>query len=571
MNYYYKKNKLFISIFLLVNFLLFAEIENNFINLDELEPKWQTVLGGSVIGEPVYSSYGFCVVLDGRSIASITGDGKIYWQKSFRGNPSKHISVTKDDFVYFISDENQLNFLNPNGFLLWKIETPEIVTTAPKCGRDGRVFITGKNSLSCYGLNGKTRFTIFTDDSSNIPLQELPDGSLLFFMEKKVNNCSTALRISPYGKIMEEIIFTGIVNCALETNFGVLLGFLNGNMGLCSVKNDTAVSLWTMQLNLGIPIVFAVDNTNAFVLMNNCVCVSFNLGIEKPENILWKYYIEDFNLIKDEKLTTIISSNTVTFVGKKSIASLKFNGTLDFQSNLNEKNFYAYTPWGNILEFNENWIVSSFSLRNYYTKNTKSVIKTPRNYSKNWLGKNIYAYETFELINLYKIGNFGSAETDYITVINAKIQELSSYYIKDIKERYTLENDFPIDYRNSIIELLGETGCTNFSYMFAQILRQETDVTLILTALKSIEKHGFDYDGTILTALDEIVQRKARYNRQNLIPLCDAVFSICKVMGKPAIFSKGKSILSRLNSRYFDSNIKDYAQKTLKKLIALQI
>lgn len=551
----------------------------NYIDISKIEPTWKTVLGGTIVGNPVATSYGCVAMLDGRTVAALTGDGKIYWQKGFRGKSSPYITVTRDDFVYCVSDTKTLNFLNPNGLLLWSVENTEDINAKPKCGRDGRVFVTGENTISCYGLNGICRFVLHTDKSKDMGLYELPDGSLLFFMEKLVNNCSKALRISPYGKIIEEIIFTGEVNCCLETAKGVVLGFTNGNIGLLSINNNDAVSKWILPLSSGIPVKMVLGSSVIFVMYNNSQCFALSLKNTEIPKFLWKKYIEGFEFSKDLYISGSYGANRVTFLSKKSCVSLYSHGKIDWQCDINEKAKYFFTLEGSLIEFTDNWLVNSYIITQYLggskEKQNKNInisnVTNSRKYPSQWFEKQEKIYSSNKIKEEFLKGNYGSLETDFLMEVNYLTGQILQFYMQDKNSQIAQNLLFPVTYRGEIIELSGLTGTSNYSSFFKSVLDKETDPSLLLICFQAIENYSYDFSGVILESIDNFVQTKS-HKYKNLLPkLCDSVFSICQSMGKPAIFNKGKAILSRLNSRNYDSHIKDYALETLEKLIALQI
>lgn len=574
------KKILFFQFFLFFCNFLFAQNFQDlyFKDLSKIDPKWKSVVSGKLISDPLYTSYGTCFMLDGRTLMALTGDGKIYWQKGFRQKPTNFITVTRDDFIYCVTGTNTLHMVNPNGLVLWQIETPETIISTPKCGRDGRVFITSENTISCYGLNGKSKWILHLDPIESKPLQELPDGSLLVFLQKKENNCSKAIRISPFGKILEEIIFTGIVNSCLETKYGVLLGFTNGNIGLCSVTEDSAISKWILQLNLGCPVVMCQGNNNIYILFSNSNCCAISYKNDNLPTLLWKNYLEGFDISQSSNVKSNFYSNRINFLNEKSAISLYQNGKIHWQCNLNEKSKYFFTVFGTLLEFDENWIVKSYTVsqsspnsKDNLKKINISPVTSSRKYPKSYIKKENQYYTLNNLIDEFSKENYGSLETVFFAEIDKNILDIQQFYMQDKQKKLFYNEDFSLQKRIQLITLAGMTGTTNYTHFLNYILQNETDSSVLLSCLKSIENYGYDFEGTILLQIEEFLQQRISNNNQLLIPLCDCVFSICKSMGKPAIFNKGKSILFKLNSNSYESPIRDYAKQTLQKLIALQI
>jgi hypothetical protein len=234
------------------------------------------------------------------------------------------------------------------------------------------------------------------------------------------------------------------------------------------------------------------------------------------------------------------------------------------------ENRYYCTASGSLLQFGADWIVSSYKIRQYIAKNqTKKSFS--RKYPVIWTGKNKYAYNGRQILDFYSYGGYGTKEQDFIAVINRRNSELINYYMQEKLLQYEMGFNWSIEDRAETVMLAASTGTSDYGSFIAEMLHKETDPTLLMAAIKAAEKQGFDYDGQMLSMLEEIVIKKGRLNMQLMIPVCDAVFSICRKMGKPAIFNKGKAILSRLNTSQFTSPVRDYSKQTLEKLIALQI
>lgn len=561
------KNRILLVLLFFIPLCIFGQ---DLQSINERDPKWQIVLGGTVVGEPQLTSYGSVFVLDGRMVTAITKNGLIYWQKNLKGKPSPFFTVNRDDFVYTVSDEKNISFFNPSGILLWEKTNNDEIVANLKCGWDGRVFVPGKKSVSCYGLDGNKKWEIITDLASTKELCHLPDGSLLFFMQKKINNCSTALRISPYGRILEEIVFTGIVTCTLETEEGVLLGFENGNVGCCSVKNNTAESIWTIPIKTARPVNFSYGNKTIFVLYSDSSIIGFNIQNSKPSKLKWQVNVKNLKVLENVK-SFFVDDNAI-FITNDNAFSISANGKIDWHTKLEVDDKYLCLDDGFLVQFGNDWVISSYLINQKISLNNKKTTFTfPRKYPSSWLDERTEPIKLVQVKELFLSENYGIDEIRCIKALNQEIDEIYNYYLQDKNTRKEMFFKQSIDVKNTIITLAGMTGTWIYTDFLVKILEQETDFTLVLTVLESIKQNGYDYNGSLLLAIDNLVQTKANYLSSTQKKICDAVFSVCKCMGKPAIFSKGKQILSRMNTSGFDSNIRDYARTTLQKIIALQI
>ena len=56
-----------------------------------------------------------------------------------------------------------------------------------------------------------------------------------------------------------------------------------------------------------------------------------------------------------------------------------------------------------------------------------------------------------------------------------------------------------------------------------------------------------------------------------IIAMCDAIYEICRFMGRPAFYSHGLEILTSLFYPQYDNSVHEYARKTLTKIACLKI
>ena len=82
---------------------------------------------------------------------------------------------------------------------------------------------------------------------------------------------------------------------------------------------------------------------------------------------------------------------------------------------------------------------------------------------------------------------------------------------------------------------------------------------------------GYDPDGKLLDAIEINAQKAGNKDAAYLKSICDAVYSICLFMGRPAYNKKGKDILKNFMGLGYSSSTKTYARDTLKKIIALEL
>ena len=178
------------------------------IKLDELDRSAVFVTGGYPTDVPHKTSYGFICVQDSKFISCTSKSGQNLWLTNLK-DKIKFYTVTKNDFTYVITQKNQLSLLNPSGLTLWTSNLDFIPTGAPLQGFEDRVYITGENTVACWSIGSEKKWKISTEKQGILKPRVLNDASLLVFMAETVGAKTKALRISPYGAVIEEIVFQG--------------------------------------------------------------------------------------------------------------------------------------------------------------------------------------------------------------------------------------------------------------------------------------------------------------------------------------------------------------------------
>ena len=69
-------------------------------------------------------------------------------------------------------------------------------------------------------------------------------------MQQLDHGKTKALRITPFGEVVEEITFAGEVSNALTTPQGILLVFTDGTSGLFELKNNKSEHKWLFKKDL---------------------------------------------------------------------------------------------------------------------------------------------------------------------------------------------------------------------------------------------------------------------------------------------------------------------------------
>ena len=170
-------------------FCLFSQ-EAGLETLSNYNTTWTAVLPGSPLCQPEVTSYGFCIATDARNLMGYSSNGKLLWEKSTGRVRKLSLTALRGDFILFHDQtSNILKLFNPSGSEVWAKSLDFKPSDRPFAGRDGRFFIHGEGKLVCMGINGSVRWKLKTPSQKNLPLQELPDGSIIVFLSGRNNLC----------------------------------------------------------------------------------------------------------------------------------------------------------------------------------------------------------------------------------------------------------------------------------------------------------------------------------------------------------------------------------------------
>lgn len=571
------KKKILIIIILTHTISAFSQI-----TLNKNNTSWSTVLPGTVICEPVETSYGFCLITDARNVIGFSNSGKLLWEKQIGSSRNFNLAVLKKDFILLHEkNENLLRILNPSGSELWSTKLDILPREKPFCGRDGRFFIYSDTEIRCYGINGICKWKLNTELQKQLPIQELPDGSLIIFLTEK-DNKTRGIRVSPFGEILEEITFSGFIIQSYYYNDGILLVFSDGSSGLFSLDDNVCKNKWVIPFKSTNPDFIVSNDKSNFVF------------IDKQDNFINLYQIDNQGFISNSFKIQDLNGKQI----KKSYLNNSGLFICDNQNahfyELNAKELWnAKLPslsvinWNYILNLQSNYLLfcskdwSLLAYRIAQTLKNENIKNEKNNYDS--------FYEIIEPVDIIyshqfdsqmleqkrnialKNGDYGYNEQKWIS----EILSVCNYYAQDLRKE-----NFGIREEKSIFE----TETTNFEKILYQLTlynndnTQKTIASIIkntdnfdyaISLLKNIS--GYDPDGLIL---DSIYYRANLVNPKDIAlinAICDSVYNICKFMGRPAYNTLGKEIIKTFLSSNFNIQSRKYASETLKKIVALEL
>ncbi|MCI5607071.1 MAG: hypothetical protein MR420_06470 [Spirochaetia bacterium] len=571
--------KRFFLIFVL-NFILaslFCE------ELTDFNTSWNCVLTGSPVCKPVKTSYGFTLINDARMIQSFSDSGKLLWEKSIgRGRNPQLYSLPYDFLIVFTGNNTSLKLLNPSGIQIWEKEL-EFTCKQLLSGRDGRFFLIGDNEICCFGITGIIKWQLTSDKISTVPAAELPDGSFIIFLDESLNNKTKGLRISPFGEILEEIIFSGIVFDSKSTDQGVLIHFTGGEVGFISISNNSekTENKWLLKNNSSsFSKIISSDTKVAFLKQDNSGIKILELDLSDGK-ILSQTNAE-INL-KNLEIAEIIDNCIFLFDGNKCIYKT-FAGQNLFSADLQKKseNDYLYSFFSNkahLILCKENWTINAYKITEK-TGDSKNFDYSKKNYARFY--KNNYSeyllFNTFsidkslydsEKTKLLFNGNYGYEEKKWVSQLDFYSEQYEKHLNnKNKKSDLTV---FDLD-STGVYNLLFQMSCfssNQFCHQISAILLKTNKESDIYAALSGVSLNGYDPEREILDAIEIAALKVSPSNEKLIKKICDSVYSITFFMGRPAFNAKGKKILTLFISPAYSDKSKAYARQTLKKITEL--
>jgi hypothetical protein len=571
-------------------FAVFPAGRSQSMDLSAMDPGWTTVFAGEAICSPVSTSYGFVVLVGRNMIAACTTQGKILWQKYLPGTPKPFLTVTPDDFIYVVTDTHKLCLFNPGGLLLWTTEVPFEIAEAPLPGNDGRIFLHSSDKVACYGMNGICKWLMTTDCLSNRPACVLNDGSLLFFLEKTAGGSTAGLRISPFGNVLEQISLGGIVCAAGTCTTGVLVALADGTAVMYAADSQTQNSLiilWSVspvlqtgfkpllirsESDLSCIIYTGKSGTSIAVVKNSngAVVSGFTAGDINAGNLVYFSASSGGLMLSDTKNAAEYSLAD---------SSISWHASLP-ERNTGERawNYLYYTQQGTLILCGTSWAFSGYrmiqrpenafqdkksDLYCCYYRSPDVVPDYLQNYIRSdpALQKDILA------------GYYGNREIEWVYELQTAIDSYIDFRqqkISNVREEMELFDSEKLFYEN-IMNQTAYFGTNVFAGRIARLLSVEADPVFLVMLVHTISAYTYDPDGLILTSLSAVLMKANPSEHELLYGICDSVYAICRFMGRPAFYRKGKVMLSRLLFQVYDNKTIAYARNTLSKINALYI
>ncbi|MBR2362121.1 MAG: hypothetical protein IKA80_05700 [Spirochaetaceae bacterium] len=563
-----------------------------------VEPSWQLVVGGAPVGNPLVTEYGFAVPLEGRTMAAVSEDGRLMWFAGLPGSRiSPHSSTGTGDFLITVSGGNAVSLINPSGLTLWSAKAPAEIISTPIQGRDGRIYVQCPREVACFGINGTLKWATPAGESSGIPLMELEDGSILHIQKKTLQGCSTALRYSPFGVILEELTFSGKVTSAITTKYGVILVFTDGSLGCISSKNNAAQDSWTLpagsiggsaaarlfldRLQSICAVVTPADGQTTVTYLNpqdGTISLSTTVPVDTNRIAFGTF-----------DRSSLVLCDTTRAVGVSLEGEVTWESTLPGTMNWSH---ILYLPQGYLAMLEkDSWVIKAYRVTQHIGLASQTTTRPERNtafpvyveessqraglpQSTEYLFGRLISEEYMDDIKWeLERGEYNDQEGQWLALVNLEMHRLfSKYTIQSVNPMEASFMEENMGYFEDIIKLMSsfESGC--FNKELARIVRLEKDPAILSIVLGGIANVAYDPTFELLESIESLLTKHHLISNSRITALmCNATYEICRFMGKPALFTKGRYILSYLLNQNLDSGTKLYATATMRKIIALEM
>ncbi|MCR5437688.1 MAG: PQQ-like beta-propeller repeat protein [Treponema sp.] len=562
------------------------------VHLNSSAASWNNVLPGKAICEPQQTSYGLALITDSKYLMTFTTEGNTIWEH-YLGRGTNHMfSVLNDDFFAVISN-SKLTVLNPSGKELWQTTLDYKPFEKPFAGRDGRIIVRNATNISCYGLNGIRKWHITTEEQTNLEIKELPDGTFVVFLKKQQENKTRGLRISPFGEILENITFYGNVTSAESCSEGILLTFSDSTCGLFTLVEQNSTNRWVLQKER-----LSLTNSDFFVVSKDLKEAAYINNQSSGTQI-------NFIQLSDGKITHTVNcpaiqnptycilNNQGIFLANKNTACFYNKDGLELWTGIMPQNvkgsknnwkYCVYTDDNYLIIFYDNWDATGYRTTQSLKSQTVKYKLERKNYNK------LYDvnYSTFEISLMPDLDNLYSSDDRFESLQKGDYSEKEQKWISDlisgcnsyqkllttVNSRNSYDNSLFVTDNIGVELMISQLcfyGTDTFINFIAAVIKNEKNRTMLNKALIGIKYNGYDPEEKILYALESLLRKTKPSDAMVLNEICDAVYSICRFMGRPAFNQHGREILLHLLVPDYNKNTKDYAKKTLKMISELEL
>ena len=561
------------------------------LDLAKTPYSWLSVMSGSPAARPIKAPYGWLALSEGRTACAFSDGGKILWEKPLPAAASGLFSCDADGFAFAILKGKKLCLLNPSGLVLWQSPLDFEAKFPPLAGPDGRAYVFGKSEAACFGMNGIQKWRQKTEVlSAALSPLFLDDGSLVLFLAAEHEGKTVGLRLSPFGEILERIVFAGKIIGSASCESGALLAFEGGSLGLCQAGKEGAASKWTAEA-------FGSGSRPGFVFLGGgkfaalwdagAAGTQVFVASERTGAAEAKWTAADI-----KNYEAAYPSPDGIFLAAPAFGALYSTGGkrirgASFPPKTKKFNWDSalYSKSGYVIFTSKNWSLAGWRLLKA-SQNKKSAAsnapikrKNCRAFYKN-LGKDFARAKKAALASraqALKKGFYGEAEKEFLFdcewIMDGFFERLSSSNSVGgaVADAGGGLFDFSLSEENAAILSLGLFGSAEAARLLARVLSLSRDESALCAALKAVQECGYDPAGVLMDSLEGLAKSALPSQEALLQELCRALFGIVRFMGRPALNKKGLKILQTLQLPQYPESTKQEARNVYEKLAKLQL
>ena len=124
-----------------------------------------------------------------------------------------------------------------------------------------------------------------------------------------------------------------------------------------------------------------------------------------------------------------------------------------------------------------------------------------------------------------------------------------------------------IEYTQTVIDIASSVGISFERKKLATLLKKAEDQSMKICLIRACKKQAYDPDGVFLDTMEYLIKNRVQNtDLSTLDEICDAVYEICRYMGRPVFFEKGQAILGYLLYPQYNERTRQKARETLKKI-----
>ncbi len=551
------------------------------IDIASTRLSWGIALTGNVLAQPVRTGDGFIAVTEGNMLTSFTQKGRKLWEKQTGGTAIPLISNGHAGTLLLASEGNKISMLRSDGSTIWQSTVDFTITKPPVAGRDGRIFVFGKDRAASIGTKGTVRWSAeLPGQNEKLPPLELNDGSLLSFMETPSPSGNTvAAKISPFGEFLGIYELPGNASSSVPTSNGGLVGFSDGSVILVSEEDGNIYFDWRIDTERAGDIRLLADrlSNEAYIVSGETVRrVATRTGETLAE---FQVPFQSGGLTYlDINLQGLVMSDSAT------VACYSETGKTEWIAKLDERKKNRYilaSDDGHLMICTASWVIESYRARQLPTAKVSDSFVPPQagSYEKLYerdrkiqdgrYGGLFTNVQASSIEKKLRQGNFGAEEKEWISLLTSELVSLESDWSQSISQTqtqkaYLAEN---LDYAFKLLDMVSSFETIQYQRNIAALIHGTTDVRRMTKLIQTAGQMAFDPGYLMLNEMERVAQK---YNKADTILalICDATVQICSFMGRDAFREKGRNILSMMMGSKYSIQTRDTARASLERLRA---